>query len=213
LNTLKRITKKIYFVFCKISIIKSLYYSIKFKAKIFIGKGTKLNLHKNSKIIVNKGKLFIGCRFSLPFKTVVDIYENGKLIVNGRVEICKGTKVMIGNDAILKIGNNSYINENSRIQCREEIQVGEECAISWNVNILDTDEHILIIDGVKKQSVKKVVIGDKVWIGSKATILKGVEIGNGAVIAAGAFVSKNVSTNCLVGGIPAKTIYENVTWN
>lgn len=55
-------------------------------------------------------------------------------------------------------------------------------------------------------STKPVVIGDDVWIGSNAVVLQGVTIGQHAVVAAGAVVTKDVPDNCVVGGVPAKVI-------
>ena len=132
-----------------------MYYSIRFRSQIYVCKGTRINLHKGSKIIVDNGKLLIGCGFTLSFKTVLDVYNNGTLLINERAEICNGAKVMIGNNAILKIDNNSYINKNLRIQCRKEIEIGDEWAISWNLNILDRYEHRLVINSVKKQIQKR----------------------------------------------------------
>lgn len=209
---MKNFLKHVKFLVTRTSLIKSLYYSLKFKSQILVGRGTKINLHNNSRIVVNSGTLKIGCSFSLPFRTVVDIYSNGALIINGNVQICKGTKVMIGKNANLTIGNNSYINENSRIQCRKEIEIGEDCAISWNTHILDTDEHTLVVDSFKKDHIKSIKIGNKVWIGCKSVILKGVEIGDGSIIAAGSIVTKNILPNNLVAGNPAVVIKENVAW-
>ena len=59
---------------------------------------------------------------------------------------------------------------------------------------------------------RPIIIGDKVWIGMRATILKGVVIGDGAIIAAGAVVTKDVSPGTLVGGVPAKLIKKDVIW-
>ncbi|MBO7744922.1 hypothetical protein I8J29_12005 [Paenibacillus sp. MWE-103] len=73
---------------------------------------------------------------------------------------------------------------------------------------MDTDTHR--IEGMSE--TKPTVIGDRVWIGSKATILKGVTIGEGAVVAAGSLVSKDVAPYALVAGVPAKPIRENVSW-
>ena len=57
-----------------------------------------------------------------------------------------------------------------------------------------------------------ITIGENVWIGCRALILKGVTIGDGAVVAAGAVVTKDVPANCVVAGNPAKIIKENVVW-
>ncbi|MNW06569.1 putative acetyltransferase [compost metagenome] len=75
--------------------------------------------------------------------------------------------------------------------------------------ISDTDYHQ--IEGTV--STKPIVIGDEVWIGCKSIILKGVTIGNGAVVAAGSVVTKDVEPYTLVAGIPAKVIKRDVRWN
>jgi acetyltransferase-like isoleucine patch superfamily enzyme len=78
------------------------------------------------------------------------------------------------------------------------------------VLIQDTDAHnILTSPGEMSQEI---IIGENVWIGYRAMILKGVTIGNGAVVAAGAIVTKDVPERSLVAGVPAKVIRENVEW-
>ena len=59
---------------------------------------------------------------------------------------------------------------------------------------------------------KPVTIGNHVWICSNSIVLKGVTIGDGAIIAAGAVVTKDVPSKCMVGGNPAKIIRTNVDW-
>lgn len=77
------------------------------------------------------------------------------------------------------------------------------------VSIRDTDHNhndlnvAMINQGI---TTSPVIVGDDVWIGYGATILKGVEIGNGAIIAAGAVVTSNVAPYTIVGGVPAKII-------
>lgn len=80
-----------------------------------------------------------------------------------------------------------------------------------NVIIRDSDSHR--ITNEPSYSVRKpIVIGDDVWIGMNVIILKGVKIGTGAIIAAGAVVTKEVPPYTLVAGVPAKVIKENVSW-
>ena len=57
-----------------------------------------------------------------------------------------------------------------------------------------------------------IVIGNHVWIGRRAMIMKGVTIGDGAVVAAGAIVTKDVPPNCVVAGVPARVVKENIFW-
>ena len=56
------------------------------------------------------------------------------------------------------------------------------------------------------------VIEDNVWVGSRALILKGVRVGKGSIVAAGAVVTKDVPQNCIVAGNPAKIVKENISW-
>lgn len=77
--------------------------------------------------------------------------------------------------------------------------------------IRDSDNHTIHYDGFEKS--KPIIIGNHVWIGMRATILKGVTIGDGAIIAAGAVVTKDVPARCLVAGVPARVIKENIEWS
>ena len=62
------------------------------------------------------------------------------------------------------------------------------------------------------EQIKPVKIGSRVWIGCNSLIMKGVTIGDGAVVAAGSVVTKDVPAGAVCGGNPAKIIRENITW-
>lgn len=136
-------------------------------------------------------------------------YFDGALYLGDKVELYKDVGIYIdAENASVAIGANSYINSRSEIKCQSSVEIGSNCAISWDVCIMDTDYHSLNGEVISKP----IYIDDNVWIGCKATILKGVSIGKGAVIAAGALVTKDVPAYALVGGVPAKVIKENVAW-
>jgi acetyltransferase-like isoleucine patch superfamily enzyme len=82
--------------------------------------------------------------------------------------------------------------------------------IAENVVIRDSDNHQIL--GNNCRMTQPIIIGNHVWVGMNATILKGVTIGDGAIIAAGSIVTKDVKANTLVGGVPARILKENVEW-
>lgn len=113
--------------------------------------------------------------------------------------------------AILEIGSNVRMS-GTTICATNEIIIGNHCVIGSNVIIADTNFHSL--DPIIRSSsedfsmavTKPVIIGDNVFIGGGAVILKGVIIGNGAVIGASSIVTKNIPSNSVVAGNPAKII-------
>ena len=147
-----------------------------------------------------------GNKFINNTRGVFTLQDGAKFWCND-MTIHSGAKISVGKNASLSLGS-GYINNNCEIRCSSSITIGENVAISSDVIIRDNDAHK--IDG--SLQVDPIVIGNHVWIGMRAIILKGVTIGDGAVIAAGAVVTHDVPPNTLVGGVPAKIIRQNVTW-
>lgn len=112
----------------------------------------------------------------------------------------------------VEISENSYVNANSNVISGK---IGKYCSIGYGVDI-GMFEHPTNMVSSSLMIYKNClywneissppIIGNDVWIGSKATILQGVNIGNGAIIAAGAVVTKDVPAYAIVGGVPAKII-------
>lgn len=136
-------------------------------------------------------------------------HPNSSLRLGRWVRFYQGVGIYLDSpEATVTIGSGTYVNRRTEITCKSEVTIGERCAISWDVLISDTDYHQLN----ESQNTDPVVIGDDVWVGAKAIILKGVTIGDGAVVAAGSVVTANVPPGTLVGGNPARELREQVTW-
>lgn len=114
-------------------------------------------------------------------------------------------------ESILKVGSSTIINNNfCMISESTGIEIGNNVLIGSNVHIYDSDFHNLNpekrLNGIPNTA--PVHIEDNVFIGSNVTILKGVNIGKNAVIASGSIVTKDIPSNVIAGGIPAKVIRE-----
>ena len=105
----------------------------------------------------------------------------------------------------VRVGENVFVNAGCCFQDQGGIRIGNDVLIGHQV-VLATINHGLDPERRGHHELAPIVIGNKVWIGSHATICQGVSIGDGAVVAAGAVVTKDVPPRTVVGGVPAKVI-------
>lgn len=196
----------IFFKLSQVQLLPLLKVSRKFR----IYHNTEVKLTKTSKITIEELFQF-NAKWTKndPFPSILAMGENSSLIVKGSFKIFSGSRVYINNGASLILGS-GYINNNLNLSCFERIEIGNDVAISENVCIRDSDNHNILSSNHKKTLPIK--IGNKVWIGMNVTILKGVPIGDGCIIAAGSVVNKDIPNKCLVGGVPAKILKQNVEW-
>lgn len=139
--------------------------------------------------------------------TILVVEPGGTLALDG-VNVGRGCRVRVGPGGTLEIGRGSYLNEESRIYAGSRVTIGRNCAISWEVQIFDDDGH----GPGEPPYARPIVIEDDVWIGARAMILKGVTIGAGSAVAAGAVVTRSCPPNSLIGGVPARVIREDFRW-
>jgi acetyltransferase-like isoleucine patch superfamily enzyme len=134
-----------------------------------------------------------------------------------------GVHFAVGAEGRIEIGDYCYFT-NAVLLCELELRIGSYVVIGWNATLADTDFHPIapaerVADAVACSPLGKgrprpeilrspVVIEDDVWIGPNATILKGVRIGAGAVVEAGALVTRDVPPRARVLGNPAQIIGE-----
>lgn len=128
--------------------------------------------------------------------------ENGKIIVQGLSQIKENTLLeSVGGEIFLE---DCFINRNCTIVSMESITIKKGVTIAPNVCIYDHDHNM---NNSGERYIKApVVINEGAWIGANAVILKGVKIGEKAVVAAGAVVTRNVPSNTIVAGVPARII-------
>jgi acetyltransferase-like isoleucine patch superfamily enzyme len=145
-------------------------------------------------------------------------------IVIGDYSYIRGEIGLLSERARVSIGDHAYVGPESRIMAQESIRIGSFVLIAHLVDVHDNNSHSLdwrerredaVLAFERRAAMRQVgvtaapiVIEDDVWIGAKSTILKGVTIGRGAVVAANSVVTKDVAPFTLVAGNPAQTIRE-----
>ncbi|MDO8621194.1 MAG: DapH/DapD/GlmU-related protein [Candidatus Levybacteria bacterium] len=179
--------------------IVSIYYKLSallgnFKKLLFINSyqaGKNFKLGFSGGIIGDKEKIIIGNNVGLSGWLISD---GGKIIV----------------------GDNTIINKNTIIRSMRLVKIGKYCDIASDCAIQDHNSRSLdyrerrkyMLTGNFDEKVlnSPVIIGDDVWIGRRVTILKGVTVGNGAILATNAVVTKDVPSLSIVAGNPAKIV-------
>lgn len=182
----------------------------------------KLRKYKGKKSFLN------GALLGINFQNSVNKLTNTGNKINVTIgDNCTcGADVFCTKEGKIQIGDNCWIGFGTKIRASKSIVIGNNCAISTEVLIQDNNSHPISktqrreqylnynsrqgIDLWNDETVEQanIIIGDDVWIGFRAMILKGVTLGNGSIVAAGAVVTKSVPENCIVAGNPAKVVKE-----
>lgn len=204
----------------KISVLKTAYYRFLLKLPrhvIFhIYPRSIIKIAPTAEFQLNKGEFMVNASWTQGRQrrntSELILCDSSKLIVDGTFALYQGASMYVGKNATVRIKGNSFLNTNTVLNCFNYIEIGDDTIISDDVRIQDSDNHFVTENGVRKPNTAPIIIGDHVWIGKNAVILKGVTIGNGAIVAAGSVVVKDIAAKCLVGGNPAKVIKENVAW-
>jgi acetyltransferase-like isoleucine patch superfamily enzyme len=154
----------------------------------------------------------------------------GRLKTDGFAFVCPGVTIEIGKDATLYLGRWSWIGHGTKIRAHEgevrigaksvlgqectisayqHVSIGRECIVADRVMLIDFDHGVVEVErpirlqGIYKRDVR---IGHNVWIGYGASFLRGVTVGDNAVVGTYAVVNKDVPANAVVAGVPARLL-------
>jgi maltose O-acetyltransferase len=160
-----------------------------------------------------------------PTAKIENLANHPNLICIGENSVILGKLLVFAHAGKIRMGKDCYVGEDTRIWSADSIKIGDRVFISHNVNIHDTNSHS--IDSVLRYhhflaimssghpetndfdiQSEPIVIENDVWIGFNSTVLKGVKIGKGAVVAACSVVTKDVPEFAIVAGNPAKIVKE-----
>jgi acetyltransferase-like isoleucine patch superfamily enzyme len=136
------------------------------------------------------------------------VQNDGRIIIGERVHFVAAmvpTELVAFAGGQLTIGDRTFVNYGCSFAATQRVQIGADCLFGPYVNITDNDFHDLS-DRTRLPEAQPVLIGDQVWIGTRAIILPGVTVGDGAVIGAGSVVTKDVPPGGVVAGNPARLL-------
>ncbi|MBS1570219.1 MAG: acyltransferase [Bacteroidetes bacterium] len=188
-------------------------------ARIAVNHRSRIKL-EHSKIIVHGGTFRVGITHGyfdgsgqgVPPSACQLSLVNSDLHILGDVSLYPGCCIDV-RDGKVTIGGNTLINGGTHILCKRSVSIGSDCHFAREVVVRDDDGHPHGPAGSEPLNTPDpVVIGDGCWIGQRAMVLKGVTLGTGTIVAAGAVVTHDVAAHALVAGIPARLVRENEIW-
>jgi acetyltransferase-like isoleucine patch superfamily enzyme len=148
------------------------------------------------------GMLFLGRGLELR------VGRSGRLRFGRFVWIGDGTKIRC-HEGLVEIGDKTVFGQECTISAYQRVRIGEQCVIADRAMFIDFDHGVTEVERpIRVQGIYKrdTVVGSNVWIGYGACVLRGVRVGDNAVIGTNAVVTRDVPANAIVGGVPAKVL-------
>ena len=139
----------------------------------------------------------------------IRVTGGGSITVGAR--LVTGDDVRLASNGVLRIGDDVFFNNRSRVVCHERITIGDHLRIAEGVSILDHEHGTQMRNGRLEISddhfeTAPITIGSGVVLGDKVTVLKGVTIGDNVIVGANSVVSRDIPSDCVAAGVPAKVI-------
>ena len=148
------------------------------------------------------GMLFLGRGLEL------QVAKGARIDFGRFVWIGDGTKIRC-HEGVVEVGQKTVMGQECTISAYQRVRIGEQCVIADRAMFIDFDHGVVEVERpIRQQGIYKrdVEVGSNVWIGYGACILRGVRVGDNAIVGTNSVVTKDVPANAVVAGIPAKVI-------
>lgn len=164
----------------------------------------------NNKIVIEKGAVLKG--------TTIRISGSNCIVRLKECSFVSEAEIFIEDkNCIVEVGEKSFIGRHTHLACTEDhssIIIGDKCMISASCQIRTGDSHSIVdMNGKRLNPAASVMINHHCWLGEGCKILKGVCLSENTIVSTGAIVTQSFGSNCLLAGIPAKVIKENINWD
>lgn len=160
--------------------------------------------------LAGNASVSIGERVFIPRRIEVFGADNGRIELGREVTIDTGARLHVANDAVMRIGDRVGVGPYNFFNAFDDLTVGEDTMFGPLININCADHGVERGKPMREQkgTYAPVTIGRDCWLGAMTIVLKGVTIGDGAVIGGGAVVCDDVPSYCIAAGVPARVIKE-----
>lgn len=176
----------------------------------------KDSLIKKSEInFTGKGNAIVTSGCEIYNSTIFLRGEEHTLIIGEGVKLYNVILKISGVRSIISIGKNTTFG-GGNIVCGGEkthIRIGEACMLAEGLDVWNTDTHSIFKDGELCNTPANITVGNHVWTGKDVAILKGVTVGDNAIVGMKSLVTKDIPSGCVAAGIPAIIIKDGVDWN
>jgi len=167
-----------------------------------------------------KNKIVLYEPFKFSHKLRISLSSNAEIVIKPNCNLCGGCNIikMRGEEPnFLHIGKNFGCGANATFDITDHgnITIGDNCMFSWNIYFKSDDTHPVIstTDGAVLNKSDEIVVGDNVWIGMNASILKNSRIPSHCIVGAYSVVAKRFDMeNCALAGNPARVVKTDVDW-
>ena len=200
------------------AIPKTLYFNLRYfpfttaiKLPVIVSSRARLEKMGGKLVLKDARRGMIRIGFA-PDHETASWYNDGEIIFEGNADLRGGSQIWARGK--LAIGAGFTINPGSSVMAMRDLRIGKDVLLSSFVSVMDTDFHkITDADGNVINEPEPTIIGDRVWVGLRAMVLKGAVIPDNTVVAAGTIVTKKFEQpNVILAGTPAKVIRENIGW-
>lgn len=147
----------------------------------------------------------VGAQFQLKRGARISCARGAHVKIGARVTLEEGAQVIVSAGGKLEVGDDVFIGRGTVLGCNNMIRIGSGSQIAHYVTLIDSDHRFGKGQSLRQGSeTAPIEIGQNVWIGTQAVVLKGVTVGDESVIGAGAVVTKEVPALNIATGVPAK---------
>jgi acetyltransferase-like isoleucine patch superfamily enzyme len=151
---------------------------------------------------ISDGPLFLGRSLELK------IEPRGEIRFGRFVWIGDGTKIRC-HEGLVEIGAKTVMGQECTISAYQRVRIGEQCVIADRAMFIDFDHGVVEVERpIRQQGIymRECILGANVWVGYGACFLRGVTVGDNAIVGTNSVVTRDVPANAVVGGVPAKVI-------